>query len=157
MVAFARRYVADQSVAEDVVEELLQHWIERPPHLQDGERVTAFLSVSVYHAAIDWLRRERAEQGLAPRGDLTSGAASVDRRRAAPVGVLGDESRDALQARLNAALERMKSSDRLLLETHYGQALTAAECMELLGINRAAFDQRLHRARIRLLNLLEAT
>jgi len=59
-----------------------------------------------------------------------------------------------MRTRLTAALERLSSSDRLLLETHYGQALTTEECMALLGISRAAFHQRLHRSRTRLARLL---
>ena len=155
MVAFARRYVPDEALAEDVVEDLVERWLEHPPQLQDGERVTAFLSVSVYHAAIDWMRRERAAQGIAPRSEPAS--VGLDRRRRRAIGAPGsDDSRERLQARLAGALERLSSSDRLLLETHYGHALTAEECMGLLGISRAAFHQRLHRARGRLLQHLEA-
>lgn len=155
MVAFARRYVGDEAVAEDVVEELVQRWLERPPVLHDGERLTAFLSVSVYHAAIDWIRRERVEQGLAPRAE--PGLQAEDRRRVSiRASSRNDDSRAQLQARLNAALGRLTNSDRLLLESHYGRALTAQECMDLLGLSRSAFHQRLHRARTRLLGLLEA-
>ncbi len=155
MVAFARRYVGDGAVAEDVVEDLVERWLKQPPHLQDGERVTAFLAVSVYHSAIDWIRRERAEQGIAPRGEPA--LVVPDQRRKPVIGTpRSNDSRETLQLRLTAALERVSSSDRLLLETHYGHALTADECMALLGITRAAFHQRLHRARARLLQFLEA-
>ncbi len=61
-----------------------------------------------------------------------------------------------MRTRLAAALVKMPAPERLLLETHYGRALTTEECMEQLGISRAAFHQRLHRARSHLSELLEA-
>jgi RNA polymerase sigma factor (sigma-70 family) len=142
MVAFARRYVRDTAAAEDVVIGLLGRWLERPPRVHDAERVSAFLATSVYHAAIDWMRRERAEQGQPPR------AGSRDQ----PPRTRFD--RVDMRAGLAAALARLPDSERLLLETHYGRALTTEECIQQLGISRAAFHQRLHRARLHLAELM---
>jgi len=150
MIAFARRYVGDE--ADDVVDDLMQRWLEKPPRPRDPGRITSFLAVSVYHASIDWIRRERAAHGQLPRAD----GISPDPQKVSPAApAAGAASRKALETRLGAALERLSSSDRLLLESHYGRALTADECMALLGISRSAFHQRLHRARSRLLGLLE--
>jgi RNA polymerase sigma factor (sigma-70 family) len=143
MVAFARRHVGDRSTAEDVVIALIGRWLERPPRVRDADRIATFLATSVYHASIDWMRRERAEQGQRPRGE--------EERASSPAMAMPG---DHLRARLSAALDRISKGDRVLLETHYGQALTTEECMELLGISRAAFHQRLHRARSRLASLL---
>ena len=82
MIAFARRYVRHQGTAEDVVVGLLGKWLERPPQMAEAQRMVAFLATSVYHAAIDWMRRERAEQGQAPRGEAM--AASADGRVSGP-------------------------------------------------------------------------
>jgi len=71
MVSFARRYVNDPGSAEDVVADLLGRWLERPPNVRDAERIGAFLASSVYHAAIDWMRRERVAHGRAPRGEAS--------------------------------------------------------------------------------------
>jgi len=144
MVAFAARYVRNPGAAEDVVITLLGRWLERPPKVREAERMSAFLATSVYHAAIDWIRRERAEQGQPPR------AGSAEQLPRAPV------DRVDMRTRLAAALVKMSAPERLLLETHYGRALTTEECMEQLGISRAAFHQRLHRARSHLSELLEA-
>jgi RNA polymerase sigma-70 factor (ECF subfamily) len=152
MIAFAGRYVADRGTAEDVVAGLVQRWLERPPTVRESDRFVAFLATSVYHAAIDWVRRDRAQQGQPPRHD----AGSVDdRRRKASIGqeALGTRP-GSLQDQLRTALELMSDADRLLLEVHYGQALTPEECMSLLQITRPAFHQRLHRARTRLARLL---
>jgi len=155
MVSFARRYVNDPGSAEDVVADLLGRWLERPPNVRDAERIGAFLASSVYHAAIDWMRRERVAHGRAPRGEAS--LAVDDGRQKGPISDPGRAgSGEALRSRLANALEQLSESDRLLLETHYGQALTPLESMQLLGINRAAFDQRLHRARTRLAQLLKA-
>jgi RNA polymerase sigma factor (sigma-70 family) len=151
MIAFARRYVRHQGAAEDVVVGLLGKWLERPPQVTEAQRIGAFLATSVYHAAIDWIRRDRAEQGQQPR--LEPATDSVDGRRSGPL-TESLEPIEILRSRLAAALERMSGSDRLLLETHYGQALSPDACMDLLQINRAAFHQRLHRARTRLAQLL---
>jgi RNA polymerase sigma factor (sigma-70 family) len=142
MVAFARRYVKDYGAAEDVVIGLLGRWLERPPRVREVERAPAFLATSVYHAAVDWIRRERAEQGQPPRirGDEFSPRAPV--------------AREDMRGRLSAALERLSAGERLLLESHYGRALTTEESMEQLGISRPAFHQRLHRARVHLAALL---
>ena len=139
MVAFAQRYVTDRSAAEDIVIGLLGRWLERPPRVRDAERLGTFLATSVYHAAIEWVRRERAQRGERPRGgDVAS-----------PPGASLGHIKD-VRARLDVALPRLSDDDRLLLESHYGHALTTEECMEMLGISRAAFHQRLHRARERL-------
>ena len=152
MIAFARRYVRHQGTAEDVVVGLLGKWLERPPHMAEAQRMTAFLATSVYHAAIDWIRRERVEQGQPPRGEPAS---SPDGRLSGPLTEPSLEaSPESLRSRLADALERLSNSDRLLLETHYGQALSPEECMDVLQISRAAFHQRLHRARTRLTRVL---
>jgi RNA polymerase sigma factor (sigma-70 family) len=153
MVAFARRYVRNQGTAEDVVVGLLGKWLERPPQMGEAQRLVAFLATSVYHAAIDWIRRERAEQGQPPRDEPI--AASADGRVSGPLTEPSMEaSQESLRYRLAAALGRLSNSDRLLLETHYGQALSPQECMDVLQISRAAFHQRLHRARTRLARVL---
>jgi len=153
MIAFARRYVRHQGTAEDIVVGLLGKWLERPPQVAEAQRLVAFLATSVYHAAIDWIRRERAEQGQPPRGEPI--ATSADGRVSGPLTEPSTEaSKESLRSRLTAALGRLSKSDRLLLETHYGQALSPEECMDVLQISRAAFHQRLHRARTRLARLL---
>jgi RNA polymerase sigma-70 factor, ECF subfamily len=152
MVAFARRYVHDAGAAEDVVIGLIGRWLERPPRIGSVERISAFLATSVYHAAIDWIRRERAAQGRPPRDETHHSLLAT-----APVTTpSSDTSRESLRTRLARAMEKMRDDERLLLESHYGQALTTEECMSQLGITRAAFHQRLHRARVRLGRLLEA-
>jgi RNA polymerase sigma-70 factor, ECF subfamily len=156
MTSFARRYVKDQGSAEDVVAEVLGRWLERPPVVHDAERVAAFLARSVYHAAIDWIRRERSSQGRPPRAE--DAVVVADRRLSGPIHDPGGESsKETLRRRMAGALDQLSDADRLLLEGHYAQALTPAESMRLLGINRAAFDQRLHRARLRLARLLATT
>ena len=144
MLAFARRYVKTDGAADDVVSGLIGRWLERPPRVRDSDRLAAFLATSVYHAAIDWMRRERAERGQPPR----------DPGRPPPHEVASRRSPVDLRAQLSAALEKLTPSERTLLETHYGQALSTEECMEMLGITRAAFHQRLHRARVRLAELM---
>jgi RNA polymerase sigma-70 factor, ECF subfamily len=153
MIAFARRYV-DAGIAEDVVAGLVQRWLERPPVVRDSERLAAFLATSVYHAAIDWIRRDRAEQGRPPRSDVEYGPR--DQRPTPPISEARDERTSSLREQLQVVLDRMSHADRLLLEVHYGQALTPDECMSLLQISRSAFHQRLHRARVRLARLLAA-
>lgn len=152
MLAFAQRYVADKDAAEDVVVDLLRRWLEHPPNVRDFERLGAFLATSVYHAAVDWIRRDRAQQGRPPRRNVDD--ASENARGIAAISAEPGLSQQELAARLARALDRLSNSDRLLVETHYGQALTAVESMALLGISRSAFHQRLHRARTRLAQLL---
>ena len=152
MVAYARRYVGDTSVAEDVVIGLIGRWLERPPRTSTVEHLHAFLATSVYHACIDWIRRERAQQGMKPRSDRSERRALV----LPLVESAGEGSVESMRKRLASALERLADEDRLLLEVHYGRALTVDECMAHLGITRAAFHQRAHRARERLARLLEA-
>jgi RNA polymerase sigma-70 factor (ECF subfamily) len=155
MVSFARRYVNDPGSAEDVVAELLGRWLERPPRIRDADRIGAFLATSVYHAAIDWIRQERLAHGSPPRGE---GGVAVEagRVKALITDPGGEPTRESLRSRLASALDQLSPADRLLLEGHYGQTLTPSESMQLLGINRAAFDQRLHRARTRLAQRLAA-
>lgn len=152
MLAFARRYLGDQGAEQDVIGELLGRWLEHPPQVREHERLSAFLAASVYHAAVDWMRRDRAARGSPPQ--LADPSRRDRRRKESIVEPTPDESRDALQTRLAAALDRLSSSDRLLLEAYYARALTPAECMRLLQIARPVFHQRLRRARMRLASLL---
>jgi RNA polymerase sigma factor (sigma-70 family) len=154
MVAFAERYVGDRGSAEDVVVGLVGRWLEHPPGAKEIKRMDAFLATSVYHAAVDWIRRDRAQQGRPPRTSSES-EPGADLRLAGPIADPGSSpSLQDLRDRLAAALQRMSPEERLLLETHYGHALTADECIADLRITRAAFHQRLHRARSRLARLL---
>jgi RNA polymerase sigma-70 factor, ECF subfamily len=151
MVAFARRYVHDVGAAEDIVIGLIGRWLERPPRIGSVERISAFLATSVYHAAIDWIRHERAAQGRPPRDEVPHALLKT-----APVTEpASGASRESMRTHLARALEEMRDDERLLLESHYGHALTTEECMSQLGITRAAFHQRLHRARAHLAQLLE--
>jgi RNA polymerase sigma-70 factor, ECF subfamily len=153
MVAFAERYVGDRGSAEDVVVGLVGRWLEHPPGAREIRRLNAFLATSVYHAAVDWIRREHAQQGRPPRSPESE--PGPDLRLAGPIADPGSGlSLQDLRDQLARALARMSPDERLLLETHYGGALTADECMADLGITRAAFHQRLHRARSRLAKLL---
>lgn len=151
MVAFARRYVGDSSAAEDVVIGLIGRWLERPPQTSTVEHVGAFLATSVYRASIDWIRRERAEQGMPPRAEHGD-----SRQTGAPPVAPSTGSIESMRNRLASAMEQLTDDDRLLLEVHYGRALTVDECMAQLSVTRAAFHQRAHRARVRLARLLEA-
>src|SRR5260370_34791501 len=153
MIACARSYVRHEGTAEDIVGGLVGKWLERAPQVAEAQRLVAFLATSVYHAAIDWIRRERAEQGQPPRGEPV--AASADGRVSGPLAEpLIEASPEGLRSRLSTALDRLSNSDRLLLETHYGQALSPDECMDILQITQDAFHQRLHRARTRLTRTL---
>ena len=153
MVGFAQRYVGARETAEDVVGDLLERWLHNPPSVRGQEHLRGFLATSVYHAAVDLIRRDRAAQGKPPRSadfaplhDPLRRQPFVDSRPEFPPG--------GLLTRLPAALDQLSHSDRLLLETYYGQALSPEECMSMLRIGRAAFHQRLHRARMRLARLL---
>src|SRR5258708_35711464 len=131
MIAFARRYVRHQGTAEDIVGGLLGKWLERPPQVAEAQRLVAFLATSVYHAAIDWIRRERAEQGQPPRGEPV--AAPADGRVSGPLAEpLIEASPEGLRSRLSTALDRLSHSDRLLLEPHYGQALGPGAWLAIL-------------------------
>ncbi len=153
MVGFAQRYVGDRDSAEDVVAELLERWLHNPPGVRAQEHLRGFLATSVYHAAVDFIRRDRAAQGKPPRSaDVTP---PQDRRRKQAFVESGPGlPPEELRTSLLAALDQLSSSDRLLLEPYYGQALSPVECMSMLRIGRAAFHQRLHRARMRLARFL---
>src|SRR5260370_37361503 len=119
MIACARSYVRHEGTAEDIVGGLLGKWLERPPQVAEAQRMVAFLATSVYHAAIDWIRRERAEQGQPPRGEPI--AASADGRVSGPLAESSIEaSPEDLRSRLAGALGRLSTRGRLLLQTHYG-------------------------------------
>lgn len=150
LVVLLRRWTRDPSLAEDLAQEVLLVAIERlrVRQLEDPTKLAAFLRGTAHNLAVAAQRRET-------------------RRRTTPAGDLIDEFVDATADPL-AAAERAQEAhlihrlidelavprDRDLLYRHYVAGEPKSRICDELGLDAVHFNRVLHRARLRLRELL---
>jgi len=134
---------ADPSLADDVVQETLVRYV-RKAHTWDGERPFApWLRAILRNVATTLLTRRRP---VVESVDLPSEEPTVKRRMQ-----LSDSAQAALQA-----LGQLTVRQREVLDLCGWQGHTPAEAAELLGLDAATVRVHLHRARMRLREILDA-
>ncbi|MGY1856285.1 sigma-70 family RNA polymerase sigma factor [Modestobacter sp. SYSU DS0290] len=128
--ALARRVIADDVLAEDVLQDVfLTVW--RDPGAFDGSRgtVASWLLAMVHHKAVDAVRREESHRRRQAR-------AEDELALAAPVAVsdVADEAADRVAAaRVRTALQSLPDSQREALTLAYYGGYTQREVAALTG------------------------
>ncbi|HEX5009537.1 MAG TPA: sigma-70 family RNA polymerase sigma factor [Planctomycetota bacterium] len=150
--AFARRFVEDETEAEDIAQEVLLRAGLDPSGLLAAERADSWLLRVCRHVAIDHVRARRVRQAVwAPMPDESdcliegrhaTGRVSADwrrfklRRRAPP------EARGA-----RVSLRDLPAQSRLLMSLYYEKGYSQPTICRMTGLSASALRVRLFRAR----------
>ena len=158
MIAVARRYLKDESLAEDCVQESLLNALRSLDKFEQRCEVKTWLHRIVVNSCLMRMRatlraKEQSIDHLLPQFD------SNDGRIEAPWSQLATPD-ELLQQHQTCALVRTKISElpdsyRIVLLLRDIEELTTDEVAQLLGVSGAAVKVRLHRARSALKKLLE--
>lgn len=163
LIAFARRYVGDGGLAEDVVQEALLRASAGSGALRAPEKAEAWVFRICRHAAIDRVRTLRVRQGVwAPMPDgvdewaaPASGVGAGDgggggagrRDGLAGDGLLGEGDPGAGGPPPGVDLRRLPAHHRVLMTLHYERGLSQATLCRMTGLSPSALRVRLFRAR----------
>jgi RNA polymerase sigma-70 factor (ECF subfamily) len=138
--------------AEDLVQEVCLRACTRLEELATVANPRAWLMRTLYRLFIDAARRRRLRSRFAPLvGGVDEAAVASD--EPSPDRVL-DARR--MHARVVAVWDRLEPDQRALLALH-AEGHGLEELVVIFGANRNALSARLHRARLRLANLLAAS
>lgn len=133
--------------ASDLVQEAVGRWLgmEVPERFADVAGLRAFLWTAAWRMFLKRVERHgHAALRITPQESLTlSGAFATS-------GGLGRMANDEQRTALEMAVNLLRPEDRECLSLVYFQGLAIEEAARRVGIQRAAFDARLTRARRRL-------
>jgi RNA polymerase sigma-70 factor (ECF subfamily) len=144
-----RRCARPEDAADVIAETFLVVW-RRLDELPDGDEVRPWL----YGVARRVLSNQR--RGAQRRSALAERLEAELATRPIPLSV-SHESPDETDVRLRAALAGLSEEDREILMLESWEELRPAELARVLGCSAGAARTRLHRARERLRDRLEAT
>lgn len=138
LARFAYGYVRSRSESEDLVSDVfLAVWVRRATW-EPRYGIRAYLYAAIRHRA---LNNRRADQ----RAIRHLGEFATSRSEAvAPPADVALDAHDR-RARLTAAIAALPEEARRLAELRWHQGMSPAEIAAVLGINRAAVDNRLSR------------
>lgn len=139
VVAAIRAQVGRCDELEDLVQETLLRACEKLDRLRQPERFDSWLYGMGRRVALEWCRQRRRRPRALPLSQEPESRPAASERL----------------ARLDAALALVPARYRETLALYYGEARSYEDIAGLLGITRAAVNQRLTRARALLKGLLE--
>lgn len=154
----AYRWTGTVERAEDLVQELLIRLYPRLDELKALDRVRPWALRVMYRIFVDQLRRERSSpvQLAADLGDPAEEDANdplADTDAADPSYLL---ERHLTQERVVAAWSRLVEEHRTVLSMHDIEGYSLVELAEMMEVPVGTLKSRLHRARARLRELLQA-
>ncbi len=145
----AGRVTGDAAAVDDVCQESCLALVGGMRHLRDPAGAYGWMLSIVTHKAVDWVRRKSQDRKLArtlqnrePRGapdDPTSGSGQGERR-----------------AQIRAACRTLPADLRAAVSLYYGEGLPVAVIAGALGVPAGTVKSRLHEARARLRDQLNA-
>jgi RNA polymerase sigma-70 factor (ECF subfamily) len=155
LFGYLRRYIGDDSVAEDVFQNtFLQVHLKRGQY-ETGRPVKPWLYTIATHQAIDAMRRNgrhqtlRLEEPAAGQGDgdLVGLLDLVECRSPGPVEAVSARER---QARIRSTVDALPDLLRQVLILAYYQGMKYREIADQLGIPVGTVKSRLHAALVKL-------
>ena len=142
LVRLAMLMLADQSLAEDVVQDAFLGLYRRWPALRDSDRAIAYVRSSVLNGSRDALRRRSRK---IPAALLEPNAASAD------AGVLlAEEHREVL-----AALRRLPDRQREAVVLRHCLGLPEDEVAQTMSVSRGTVKSASHRGLAALARILK--
>jgi RNA polymerase sigma factor (sigma-70 family) len=156
---FVRRRVADQSDAEDILQEVFYELIEAYRMMRPAEQVTAWLFRVARNRIIDLFRRKKREAGrgepeaVREDGDLLELEEMLPSRDAGPE---GEYVRSALAHELDAALDELSEEQREVFVAHELMGYSFKEIAAQTGVSVNTLLSRKHYAVLHLRERLQA-
>ena len=152
LFSVAKHYVAEDSVAEDVVQDSFVKLISKVQLLRSFNRakLRAYLISTVRNTAITKSQKQSAERAMQFLGDLEN-AQIDDTDNISPEEILVNAE---LQSAFSSAMERLGERDRYLLEAKYYLGLSDSEIAKALGVKAASVRTIIMRARQKVLNTI---
>lgn len=158
MLSVARRFVANEEDARDVVQDAFVSAFRSIDRFEGQAKLSTWLHRITVNTALMKLRsrRRRPEESIEP----LLPAFAEDGHHAAPI-VEWPEAEDLLHrkqtaARVRAAIDRLPEGYRTVLLLRDIEELTTEETARMLDLTINAVKIRLHRARLALRTLLDA-
>jgi RNA polymerase sigma factor (sigma-70 family) len=156
---FIRRRVADQSDAEDILQEVFYELIEAYRMMRPVEQVTAWLFRVARNRIIDLFRRKKREgaktepDAATEDGDLLQLEEMLPSKDAGPE---GEFVRTALAGELDAALDELPEEQREVFVAHELMGYSFKEIAKQTGVSVNTLLSRKHYAVLHLRERLQA-
>lgn len=149
------RLAGDKPSAEDLFQDVLVKIFPRMDELIDIEEPGSWLCRVMYNHFIDNRRRFARQRLVAINdGELPPGQGVED--QAGDLNPAADAERRDNIMRLDAALSKLSDEHRLVVLLHDTEGYKLTEIQELTGTPVGTLKSRLHRARARLREILDA-
>lgn len=149
---YIMRMVRDTAEAEDLTQETFLRAYHRRDSLRDEGAKTAWLYRIATHVCLDRLRQFARKNPLESDADLDQ----VDVAEPDTPSLQQAIERDEMSGCVQHYLAGLSDSYRAVILLHDMHELTATEIAQLLGESLPTIKIRLHRARLKLKNALEA-
>ncbi len=156
LYALALRVTRDPDLAADAVQEAFTSALDKQDAFRGEARLGTWLHRIVFNKSIDQLRRRRREEPLPDEdvGELTAQDVRLGHgpswARPPDELLLGEETRQALEL----AVGRLTPLQRAVFELKETEGRPTNEVAAILGIAEATVRVHLHRARLKLRDLL---
>lgn len=151
----AYRLTGRASDAEDLLQDVLIKLYTRRDELSSIEDPGPWLARVLYNRFIDDRRRYQA-RGLRLVTTNAEGDSALDQVAAETPGPQGEALRELDITRVRAALEQLSLEHRTVLLMHDGEGYQINQIQQVTGIPAGTVKSRLHRARARLREILDA-
>ncbi len=151
----AYRLTGERSDAEDLVQDVLIKLYGRRDELSSIEDLGPWLARVLYNRFIDELRRYRARR-LSLVTSAADGGSALEQVAAELPGPQGQALRELDITLVRQALAKLSMEHRTVLLMHDGEGYQIEEIHRVTGIATGTVKSRLHRARARLREILDA-
>jgi RNA polymerase sigma-70 factor (ECF subfamily) len=157
---YLARYLGDESLAEDVLQDAFLQVHVKCGLYRDGWRARPWLYAVAVHRAADALRRARRQPALCLDGPLSRGeaiecATIIERLAGDGPGPLDELEERERQRWVRESVARLPEPHRQVLGLAYDRELSYAEIADLLEVPIGTIRSRLHLAISRLRTLAE--
>jgi RNA polymerase sigma-70 factor (ECF subfamily) len=137
MVNYARQFVVDLAMAENIVQDVFVNTWKRREHLDPEGKIRAYLFTAVRNQALKQLRRTEIEQQseMSP-AEAESGEASPE----------ASWTREELVLAIHAAVEQLPTRCRTIFIMNRYERLTYQEIAQILGLSIKTVETQMGRA-----------
>ncbi|HLZ42913.1 MAG TPA: RNA polymerase sigma factor [Candidatus Sulfotelmatobacter sp.] len=157
---FIRRRVADQSEAEDILQEVFSELVEAYRMMKPVEQVTAWLFRVARNRIIDLFRRKSRERTQTEGAPISADGDVLEFEQLLPSADAGPDAvyaRNLLVEELDDALEELPDEQREVFIAHELMGYSFKEISERTGVSVNTLLSRTHYAVLHLRERLRAT